>query len=131
MRTAIILALALAGSLTAAETAIVNPSVTASVDAEAIKDIYLGRKTTWDGGGKIVVALAESGPSNDALMKLVGKSSSQFATSWKKLVFSGKGVMPEQFANDAAVVEFVAKTPGAIGFVDKAAATDKVKAVSP
>lgn len=127
MRTMIAL-LALAGSAFGADSAILNPaSPVSAISADQAKDIFLGRKTSWDDGSKIVVVVTESGPGNDALMKLLGKSPSQFATGWKKLVFTGKGVMPESVKDDAAAIAFVAKTPGAIGFV--AAAGDGVKAV--
>jgi ABC-type phosphate transport system substrate-binding protein len=117
MRTLIAL-FALAGSLVAADTVVVNSaSALAGISADQFKDIYLGRKTAWDDGSKIIVVLVEAGDSNDALMKILGKSQSQFITSWKKLVFTGKGIMPDMVKDDAAVVEAVAKTPGAIGFV--------------
>lgn len=128
MRTLIAI-LALIGSCCAAETAILNPSSAVSaLNADQFKDIYLGRKSSWDDGTKITVVLPETGPGNEALMKLLGKSQSQFATGWKKLVFTGKGVMPETVKDDAAVIALVAKTPGAIGFV--AATGDGVKAVA-
>ncbi len=85
-----------AWSLSAVEgTAITNSANTAaSLTETQLKDIYLGRKTTWDDGSRIVVVFPESGDGNTALLKILGKSSSQFTTSWKKLVFSGQGTMP-------------------------------------
>lgn len=117
MRTLIAL-FALSGSLVAADTVVVNSaSSLAGISSDQLKDIYLGRKAAWDDGSRITVVLVEAGGSNDALMKILGKSQSQFVTSWKKLVFTGKGAMPEMVKDDAAVVEFVGKTPGSIGFI--------------
>lgn len=118
------------GAVAAADTVVVNPSVdVATLGEDQFKDIYLGRKTSWDSGAKITVVLSESGPGNDALMARLGKNSSQFTTGWKKLVFTGKGAMPEMVKDDAAVLALVAKTPGAIGYI-AGAAGDGVKAVT-
>lgn len=123
MRTIILpLLLALASAAAAADMAVVHPGVAAaSMTADQAKDIFLGRKTTWDDGSKIVVVVSESGPGSEALMRLVGKNMSQYTTGWKKLVFSGKGTMPETAKDDAAALALVAKTPGAIGFAVDAA----------
>lgn len=113
----------LASVLAAEDTAIVHPGVgVAGLSEDQAKDLFLGRKSTWDDGSKVVIAIAKSGPGVDALMAFLGKSPQQFQTSWKKLVFTGKGSMPEQLDNDEAVAAFVAKTPGAIGWADKAKA---------
>jgi hypothetical protein len=50
-------------------------------------------------------------------MEFLGKTSSQFTTSWKKQMFSGNGIMPRMLADDAEVAAFVARTPSAIGFI--------------
>ncbi len=107
----------LATALAAEDTAIVHPGVgVASLTEDQAKDLFLGKKTSWDDGSKVVVVVAKD---SEALMKFLGKSPQQFQTSWKKLVFTGKGSMPEQVDNDEAVAALVAKTPGAIGWVDK------------
>lgn len=127
MRTFIAL-LALACSIDGAETIILNVSSTVSaLKIDQVKDIYLGRKAHWEDGSRIVVVLPDRGPGNEALMKILGKSQSQFIIGWKKLVFSGKGVMPEMVKDDASVIALVAKTPGAIGYV--VAASNDVKSV--
>ena len=112
------------------ETLVVNPSVTAKgLSDDVLKDIYLGKTSIWDDGTKITVVILKDGPSHDALMHRLNKSSQQFLSSWKKLVFTGKGAMPEIVANDQALVDFVAKTPGAIGYVDKDKVKEGVKAL--
>ena len=101
----------------------------AAITDDQLKDLFLGKKITWDDGGKVVVVVPKDGPANEALMKRLGKNTQQFQTGWKKLVFTGKGAMPEQVDSDDAVVAFVAKIPGAIGLVDKAKVKDGVKAI--
>jgi hypothetical protein len=60
----------------------------------------------------------------------VGKSSSQLNAYWSKLVFTGKGTPPEKLTTDQAVIDFVAANGNAIGYVDSAKVTDKVKVIA-
>ena len=114
----------------AEETVIVNgASAVANLSLDDLKDYYLGKKASWPDGSKVVVVVLKDGPSHDKLMGKLGKSSSQFTTGWKKLVFTGKGAMPEQVGNEDELVAFVAKTPGAIGFADAGKVKEGVKAV--
>ena len=82
---------------TAEETVIINgASAVANLSEDDLKDYYLGKKTNWPDGSKVVVVVLKDGTSHDNLMKKIGKSSSQFTTGWKKLVFTGKGAMPNR-----------------------------------
>ena len=124
----VLLLISIPVALPGEETVIVNPSVTAkALTNDALKDIYLGKTSIWDDGTKITVVIVKEGPSNEALMKRLNKSPQQFLSSWKKLVFTGKGAMPELVANDQAMADYIAKTPGAIGYIAKDAVKEGVK----
>ena len=112
----------------AEDTIIAHPGASvASLGADDAKDLFLGRKGNWPDGSKVVVVVVKD---HEGLATLLGKSPAQFATGWKKLVFTGKGVMPEILDTSEAVAAFVAKTPGSIGYVDASkAAGCKVIAV--
>lgn len=115
----------------AEETVIINgTSPVAALSEDELRDYYLGKKASWPDGSKVVVVVLKDGPSHDNLMKKLGKSSSQFITGWKKLVFTGKGAMPEQVGNEDELVSFIAKTPGAIGYADNGKAKEGVKAIA-
>lgn len=104
----------------AEDVVIVNQNVEmTTLSEEVLKDLFLGRKSSWADGSNVVVVLSKSSGSTETILKMVNKSPAQFQTCWKKLVFTGKGSMPERLDTDEAVAAFVAKTPGAIGFVDK------------
>jgi hypothetical protein len=45
-------------------------------------------------------------------------------------VFTGKGSMPKSFASDAEILKYVAKTPGAIGYVSAGADAAGVKKIA-
>lgn len=117
-------------ALSAEETVILNgASALASLSEDDLKDYYLGKKASWPDGSKVVVVVLKEGASHEKLMSKLGKSTSQFTTGWKKLVFTGKGAMPEQVGSEDDLVSFVAKTPGSIGFVDAGKVKEGVKAV--
>jgi ABC-type phosphate transport system substrate-binding protein len=121
------LALLIAGAV-AEDTVIVNPALPlATLDEETLRDIYLGRKTSWDDGSRVVVVVLKEGSSYNHLLQLLNKSSAQFLTGWKKLVFTGKGTMPEMVDSEDALLTQVSRTPGAIGFMDKGRIKDGVK----
>ncbi|WP_405601594.1 MULTISPECIES: phosphate ABC transporter substrate-binding protein [unclassified Pseudoalteromonas] len=110
---------------------IVNPSNAATVDANTIKKIYLGKNKSFDNGTKVSPVdqngTAVADEFND---KVVGKSSSQLNAYWSKLVFTGKGTPPGKLDSDQAVIDFVAANSDAIGYIDSAKVSDKVKVVA-
>jgi ABC-type phosphate transport system substrate-binding protein len=111
---------------------IANPSVkSASVSVDELKNVFLGNTTSLSDGSKVEPVLAESGAAHDEFLKdVVGKSGPALKNHLKTLVFTGKGSMPKSFASEADIVKYVAKTPGAIGYVSAAADASGVKKVS-
>jgi ABC-type phosphate transport system substrate-binding protein len=103
----------------------------AALSADDVKAVLLGNKTKWDGGGLIKLAVLTNGSVHDAVMQTYAqRSADQFDKYWKKQVFTGKGVMPAQAADEAAIIDYIAKTPGAFGYVSSSAVTDRVKVLS-
>ena len=101
-----------------------------SISASDLKNIFLGKKTSWDNGGKITF-FTNGGAAHDAFLKdYVGKSPSQFSTFWKKQVFTGKGKMPDTAGSDQDMVTMVAGTGGAIGYVSAGADINGLKAIA-
>ncbi len=102
----------------------------ASLSTGDLKAVLLGNKTKWNSGGLIKLVVLESGPLHEQVIQdRTQRSADQFDKFWKKLVFTGKGVPPTQVADEAAMLAFVAKTPGALGYVSPAAVTAQVKVV--
>ena len=123
----------LSATVQAADVAyIVNAQSTeTALSADDLKSVLLGNKIKWDGGGVIKLAVLTAGPVHDQVMQeRAQRSADQFDKYWKKLVFNGKGVLPVQAADDAAVVDYVAKTPGALGYVAAASVTAQVKVLT-
>jgi ABC-type phosphate transport system substrate-binding protein len=123
--------LVLPAALSAA-TLVVNSEIdTSKVDAEQVELIYLGKKTLWESGQRIVPVLVneESDESKQFLENVLKKSVSQYRAYWKRRLFSGGGTVPKTFRTSGEVVEFVARTPGAIGVVQAGAKDTRVKVV--
>ncbi len=96
-----------------------------------VSNIYLGKKTVWGDGSKIVFALQEN-PNllQTFLEEYVKKSPAQFDRYWKKLIFTGKAGRPKVFDNDQALIKFVGETKGAIGYVSAKSKRVNVKTIS-
>ena len=111
---------------------ICNKSMTENtLHRSEIKDIFLGKKSKWSDGKKIVfVTLKESKVHNAFLRKFIGKTAYQYAIYWKKMVFTGKGSLPRSLTKEKDLVDFVASMKGAIGYVSSETAKDGVKIVS-
>lgn len=93
-----------------------------SVDADTVKKIYSGNMTSWPDETRIVVTTMDNAPIHEEFVKTyVGKSASQFQATWKKIMFTGKGKLPTNFNTAQELIDFVAKTQGAIGYVNSGA----------
>jgi len=110
---------------------ICNDSVTVdTLNKRDIKNIFLGKKTRWEGGDKISFVTLKGGDAHDLFLKLyVRKTSSQFSNYWKKKAFSGKGRIPKSFGTPEELIDYVMKTPGAIGYVPSDAYQDQIKSM--
>lgn len=111
---------------------ICNDSVTASsLSKDDIQEIFLGRKTRWDDGQKITLAILKEGPTNDLFLnEYVEKTPSQFLNYWKKQAFTGRGRVPDTFSTPEELADFVKKTPGAIGYIPPNAYQNQFKSIT-
>lgn len=132
MKTVLLIAGLVLSPLAQAEVAvIVHPSNAATLDADAISKLYLGREKSFPGGAAAVpLALSDDAAAtaefNDKILK---KPSSQLKAYWSKLIFTGKGTPPKEIASDAEMVKLISSNPNMIGFVDAKAVDGSVKVV--
>ncbi len=125
-------AFASAGAAPAARHVIVHPeSGVSQLSPADMESIYLGKKTLWESGKKIMpVLLNEDNPTTKAFIETVlNKTIDQYRSYWKRRLFSGGGAVPRSFSSSSELIDFVAKTPGAIGVVDVAPKDDRVKLI--
>ncbi len=98
---------------------VANGSVPArAVKSDEIREIFLGERRTLADGSKISPVLLKNGPSHQAFLNAyIGKSDGAFRAGWMRLVFTGKGSLPRTFDTEPGLLEYVAGTPGAIGYI--------------
>jgi hypothetical protein len=108
---------------------IANSSVGASsISADDLKAVFLQEKSSLSDGSRVVPVLAKGGPAHEMFVKqCLGKTEDALMTFYRSQVFTGKGLMPKTLASDAEVLAYVAKTKGAIGYVNSSAGFDGVK----
>jgi ABC-type phosphate transport system substrate-binding protein len=111
---------------------IVNPkNATASVTADQVEQIFLGKSAALPGGGNASpVDQSDGSPiRDDFYQKATGKSNAQVKAIWSRLIFSGKSTPPKALASSAEVKKFVASDANGIGYIEKSAADASVKVV--
>jgi ABC-type phosphate transport system substrate-binding protein len=108
---------------------IANPSVKAvDISKDDLRDVFTGASSSLKGGAQVTPVLLKDDAVHQAMLTLyIGKSDAAFRASWRSIVFSGQGAMPKSFDSEAAVVEYVAHTPGAIAYIGKSSPHEGVK----
>jgi hypothetical protein len=108
---------------------IVNPGLgISSLARNEVSRIYLGKKKTV-AGESVKIAVLKGDVHGAFLDAYVGRTPSQFASYYKKIIFTGKGRAPASMADDQAMLDFVAGTPGAMGYVNADRVNSSVKVV--
>ncbi len=108
---------------------ITNKSVpTDMLNKEDIKNIFTGKMTRWEDNQKITfVTLPQSKIHQGFLKEFVKRTPEQYSRHWKKQIFTGKGTKPRSFKTQEKLIDYVASTKGAIGYISSKIITDKIK----
>jgi TonB family protein len=111
---------------------VANPSVKAdSISAEELTSIFLGETNTLKDGSHVEPVFEREGAVHETFIKdFLRQTDASLHSHYGELVFTGKASMPKSFNSDAEVVDYVAKTRGAIGYVSFSASTDGVKVLA-
>lgn len=125
------LAIAVAACLTAAVHAeelvvIVSPQNPATkMFTEQAAQFFLGKSPMFT-----PVDMPETSPVRAQFyQKVTGKDVSEVRAIWARLVFTGRAAAPVVYRSSAEVKKAVAADPHAIGYIEKAALDDTVKAI--
>jgi ABC-type phosphate transport system substrate-binding protein len=112
---------------------IANPSVNVALPLtmREIEAIYLLRITTWPDGSHIVPVNREV--SSEARAKFTAEAlqqnSAALAAYWNEMHFQGKQP-PVVQESEPAMLAFVQRVPGAVGYISAATPADGVKVLS-
>jgi ABC-type phosphate transport system substrate-binding protein len=130
---AVLVMLALASGVTQAQIAIIaHPSVDeASLTRTSVTDMYSLTTTMWsDRSSVIVVDLRSDLPVKKRFYNEIGKNAADLRKVWMRAVLSGEAKAPLVVESEDEVLEKVASTRGAIGYVSAAKATGNVKVLA-
>lgn len=117
----------------AAVEVVVHPSVEAtSISVANAKNIFGMRQTRWRNGGQIrVFVLPDGHPTHgEFTKKILNLYPYQLRQTWDRQVYSGIGQAPQEVASEEEMLERVATTPGAIGYLRRQYVTPQVRILS-
>ena len=88
------------------------------LEAEELRSIFLGEQSVWSDEKRINFAVLRKGKTHtDFLETFIQKTPKNFVRYWKRQIMTGKAVIPKLAMTEAEVIEYVATTEGAIGYV--------------
>jgi ABC-type phosphate transport system substrate-binding protein len=103
---------------------IVHPeSREAALERAFLADAFLKKVTRWRGGEVVrpVDLPVASAVRRKFSEEVLGRSVAAVRSYWQQLIFSGRDVPPPELDSDAAVIAYVLRTPGAVGYVSGSA----------
>lgn len=109
---------------------VVHPDNPASKTSRRfLANLFLKETTRWDDGeGARPVDLKPDNATRRRFSETVlNRSVSAVRSYWQQRIFSGRGVPPPELESDQAVLEYVTKHRGAVGYVSPATETKRVK----
>jgi ABC-type phosphate transport system substrate-binding protein len=112
---------------------IVNPTNSASsIDHQFLAEAFLKKTTEWPDGTVIQpVDLPSDSPVRRRFSdEVLHRSVSEVKVYWQQRIFSGRDVPPPELDTNEAVVAYVLKYAGAVGYVSSGAALGGAKVVS-
>jgi ABC-type phosphate transport system substrate-binding protein len=98
------------------------------IKSSDVRAIFTGEKTRFADGSHAVPVTLKGGPAHEVFVEhYLRESPDEFRAQWRKAVFTGQGAMPRVFDSEAALIAYVADTPGAVGYVSRVSPEDNVK----
>jgi ABC-type phosphate transport system substrate-binding protein len=84
-----------------------------------LRDIFRGTRSRFSDGTRAVPVLLKGGPVHEVfLRKHLGDTPDEFRMRWRKAVFTGQASMLREFNTEVMLLQYIASTPGAIGYVN-------------
>lgn len=88
-----------------------------SIGAKDLQSLYMGRSVDLNDGNVRAIDLPRENPLRDRFYTtLTGLSVAQVNSHWSRLLFSGKARPPSVFSNETALLNYLLRTPTAVGY---------------
>ncbi len=101
----------------------------ATPGVERVRDIMLGRVSTWSDGSAVQIVLSLEESADLVVREVVGRDTERLLRGWKRLVFSGSGAMPRVVQTNRQALDLVRELPGAITLLPEAPAAEGCRVV--
>ncbi|MGV1100020.1 substrate-binding domain-containing protein [Thiovibrio sp. JS02] len=100
------------------------------MDREEIKQIFLGKKTSWPDGSPITIIMNTNDEIHEQFTRTVlQKSPMQLSVYWKKILYSGTGMLPLAVKDDESAKSYIGFHKNAIGYIAADSVDKQVKRV--
>ncbi len=108
---------------------IVNKSVKlTTADQKTIVAIYMLRTSRWPNGSRITLFnLKSKSDGKNKFYSFLEKTSFELRKNWMRLHLTGEAKPPVALKSEEEMLDKVAKTPGAIGFISSEKVDDSVR----
>lgn len=113
----ILLAVSLFQIAYAADVVVISNSGT-TISSDDVKDVFLGEKQ-FEGGTKLT-PVDNAALQASFLSKYMKMAGDKYSSMWTKKSFRDGLTPPAMKTGDAEVIEYVKRTPGAVGYVSSA-----------
>jgi hypothetical protein len=111
---------------------VANAGVSVSqIDSLQLREIFTGVRSRFKDGSRAIPVVLKGGPAHEVFLRHhVGQGPDEFRMLWRKAVFTGQGAMLKEFASESAMLDYVAATPGAIGYASRVTPRDSIKVLT-
>lgn len=121
---------ALAGFHAAAQDVVIvaNKGVSISqLTTAELREIFRGTRSRFSDGTRAVPVLLKGGPVHEVFLRRhLGDTPDEFRMRWRKAVFTGQASMLREFSSEVILLQYIASTPGAIGYVSRVGESDAI-----
>ncbi len=103
--------------------AIANPTVNPKfINRQTLRSVFTLRVRTWPDGTPVRVFVLDDSDERHAAFctDVLGTFPYILRRAWDRNLFSGTGLIPETVKNESEMLQKVADTPGAIGYLTRA-----------
>jgi ABC-type phosphate transport system substrate-binding protein len=103
-----------------------------SITQELLASLFLKKVSHWDSGARAqpVDQQPSSAVRQHFSRSVLKRSVAAVRSYWQQRIFSGRGVPPPALDSDQAVISYVKKEKGAVGYVSPNAKIDGVKVLA-
>ena len=97
---------------------------------QEVRDIFLGKKIKWGNDAHIILVMNTSDEIHEQFTRvMLQKSPAQLSVYWKKILYSGIGMLPLVVKDDEAAKSYVGSHKNAISYITEESLDRQVKKV--